>query len=204
MQREELESLVLKIKEGQSELFPKLFEYLKSDLKKMASQYFIAGSDDGDIMQECRIGLALAVKDFQPTGGANFKNFAVNICCKRHLITTVSHANRKKYGIHNAADSLDAQTNDDDDSSLADFIHDPELSVLEKMAESQAFDELKSALSSKLTKLECAILDYYLLNYSYKEISDILGVKCKAVDNALMRIRKKSTEIHQHYKDKSD
>ena len=187
--------MVAKIKAGNNTLFDELFNHLYSDLRKMSAQYFIAGSDENDLMQECRIGLWKAVQDYQEDKEMSFKNFAINICCKRHLITSVSHANRKKFAIHNSADSLDAPTSEDEDSSLADFIPDAGYNMLEQITTSQAFFESKGALFEKLTKLERSILDLYLIGNSYKEIADELMVKPKTVDNALMRIRKKAHEM---------
>lgn len=200
MERNELEFLVQKIKNGDEGLFNKLYSTLYSDLRKMSAQYFIAGGDEADIMQECRIGLWKAVQDFQTDGGMSFKNFAVNICCKRHIITSVSHANRKKFIIHNSADSLDASSNEDDDYNLSDFIPDTSENALDTITSSEVFDESKEMLFEKLTKLEKSILNLYLKFSSYKEIASKLGIKSKTVDNALMRIRKKSTEMLQQQK----
>lgn len=194
---EELDYYVQKIKDGEIQYFEKLFSLLQSDLKKMSAQYFIAGADTEDVTQECRIGLWKAIDDYSKTGGMNFKNFAINICCKRHLITAVSHANRKKYAVHNSADSLDAPSSDGDDSNLADFIQDNKESILDRITEQQFFEEHKTILFDKLTKLELSILQHYLNGYSYNEIAEMIDVKQKTVDNALMRIRKKAQTLDE-------
>lgn len=194
---EELDYYVQKIKDGEIQYFEKLFSLLQSDLKKMSAQYFIAGADVEDVIQECRIGLWKAIDDYSKTGGMNFKNFAINICCKRHLITAVSHANRKKYAVHNSADSLDAPSSDSDDSNLADFIQDNKESILDRITEQQFFEEHKTILFDKLTKLELSILQHYLNGYSYNEIAEMINVKQKTVDNALMRIRKKAQMLDE-------
>lgn len=195
LEKDNIEFLVEKIKSGDKELFNKLFEGLKGDLIKMSSGYFVAGGDKGDITSELQIGLWKAIQDYNSSAGMSFKNFSVNVCCKRHLITSVSHANRKKFLIHNNADSLDAPATDDDDSSKADFIHEEGLTIIEKLAMSQAFDSIKDVLFQKLTDLEKSIINEYLKGASYKEIADKLCVKTKTVDNALMRIRKKAQEL---------
>jgi RNA polymerase sporulation-specific sigma factor len=195
LNKDNLEFLVEKIKRGHSELFEELYQILYADLRKMSSPYFIAGGDENDIIQECRIGLLKAVSDYNSNAGMTFRNFAVNICCKRHLITTVSHANRKKYIIHNSADSLDTPTSEDEDSNLSDFIQDIDTNILDKIVSEQQFNDLKGVLCEKLTKLEKSIMELYLNGHSYKEISHILNVKPKTVDNALMRIRHKAAEV---------
>jgi RNA polymerase sporulation-specific sigma factor len=195
LDKEELEHIIFKAKHGDELAFEELYNSLYGDLRKMSSPYFIAGGDENDIIQECRIGLWKAINDFKSDAGMTFRNFAVNICCKRHLITTVSHANRKKFIIHNTADSLDATTSEDEDSNLSDFIQDMDTSILDKIVSEQEFKVIKDMLYDKLTKLEMSIIELYLKGHSYKEIANILGTKSKTVDNALMRVRKKSTEI---------
>ena len=44
-----------------------------------------------------------------------------------------------------------------------------------------------------------SIFGQYAYSSSYKDIADALQVKPKTVDNALMRIRKKSSETYQYY-----
>jgi RNA polymerase sporulation-specific sigma factor len=197
---EDILLLIDRVKNGdpseKTEAYNKIYNRLSTDLKKMAAQYFIAGSDKMDIAQECRVGLLKAINDFNPDAGMSFKNFAVNVCCKRHLITSVSHANRKKFLIHNNSDSLENPTSDSDDSSLADFIPDESKGLLDEIVDEETVHIIKEILFSKLTDLEKSIIEEYLRGSSYKDIAKDLEVKTKTVDNALMRIRKKASEIH--------
>lgn len=186
--------LVQKVKDGDIESFDKIYDILEIDLKKMSSQYYISGSDKSDILQECRIGLWKAIKDYNFEAGMSFKNFAVNVCCKRHLITSVSHANRKKFQVHNTADSIDTPTGDDD-SNIGDFIPDKNANISEILISIESYNSIKQVLFSKLTELEKSIISEYLKSSSYKEIAKNLNVKTKTVDNALMRIRKKAQEL---------
>ena len=55
----------------------------------------------------------------------------------------------------------------------------------------EAENELKSIIGKVLSKFEYQILVYYLKGYSYREISENIGKKEKAIDNAIQRIRKK-------------
>jgi len=201
LDKDKIEYLVEKIKAGNGHLFDELYKGLYSDLRKMASAYYIAGGDEGDIQQECQIGLWKAVKDYNNTAGMSFKNFAINVCCKRHLITSVSHANRKKFIIHNSADSLDTPTSEDDDSYLSDFIQDDSTSILDKIAADEIFESCKDLLFEKLTKLERSVLELYLMGASYKEIAISLGIKPKTVDNSLMRARSKAAEVYSNNRD---
>jgi len=195
-------NLVRKAKEGDDKSFDKIIKILEHDLKKIASKFFIVGSDDQDVLQECKIGVWKAIKDFDESGGMSFKNFSLSLCCKRHLITAMSHANTLKYKLHNESVSLSSPTSqhvDDITLTYADVIEDPNSNLLDNYIEMEEFNENINLIKGKLTKLELSIFNQYAYNSSYKDIAEVLDVKPKTVDNALMRIRKKSAESYKIY-----
>jgi RNA polymerase sporulation-specific sigma factor len=199
----QLKQLVRKAKEGDEKSFDKIIKILEPDLKKISSKYYIVGSDEQDVLQECRIGVWKSIKDYNEEGGMTFKNFSVNVCVKRHLITAMSHANTQKFKLHNEAFSLSAPSSmhGDDENSLtfADSIPDPSSDLLKQYIVHEEFNVNIGIISDKLTDLECSIFEQYAYNSSYKDIATALNVKPKTVDNALMRIRKKSQEAYQSY-----
>jgi RNA polymerase sporulation-specific sigma factor len=197
-----LKQLVRKAKEGDDKAFDKIIKILEPDLKKITSKYYIIGSDDQDVLQECRIGVWKAIKDYDEEGGMTFKNFSVNLCVKRHLITAMSHANTQKFKLQNEAVSLSApvsKSEDDGVQTYADFIPDHNSDLLQQYIVQEEFSVNLNMISDKLTDLECSIFEQYAFNSSYKDIASALNVKPKTVDNALMRIRKKSQEAYQYY-----
>jgi DNA-directed RNA polymerase specialized sigma24 family protein len=114
----------------------------------------------------------------------------------------MSHANTFKFKHHNESVSLQSVPSsqvDDITLTYADIIQDPSPSLLESYIEKEEFDENLELVKDKLTKLEFSIFSQYAYNTSYKEIAKTLDVKAKTVDNALMRIRKKSQESYQSY-----
>ena len=87
--------LVNSAKGGDDRAFDKILSELEPELKKISKRYFISGSDPQDVLQEGRIGVWKAVMDFDDSKDMSFKNFALNLCVKRHVITAVAAANRK-------------------------------------------------------------------------------------------------------------
>lgn len=198
-----LKFLVRKAKAGDDQAFKEIIKILDPDLKKISNKYYIVGSDDSDVLQECRIGVWKAIKDFDENGGMTFRNFSVNLCVKRHLITAMSHANTLKFRLQNEAISLSAPTSQSDDDgtqTYADCIPDPSSDLLGQYIAMEEFSVNFNAISGKLTELELSILNQYAVNSSYKDIANSLNVKPKTVDNALMRIRKKSSDTFQRYR----
>jgi RNA polymerase sporulation-specific sigma factor len=185
---------------------------VEPDLKKIAPHFFIVGGDREDVMQELRLGVFKAVNSYDCTKDTTFKNFCVNLVCKRHLATAIASAKRMKNSALNDSISLDAPfiLNDDGNfHSLGDYIPDkknpydesPEVNLVEDIIVKEELEINSTMLLNKLTSLEAEIFVEYGQNSSYKEISQSLQVPAKCVDNALTRIRKKASEVYIQFKD---
>jgi RNA polymerase sporulation-specific sigma factor len=199
-----LTQLARKAKENDEEAFNEILRILDPEIKKISNKYYIVGSDEQDVIQECRIGIWKSIKDFDEEGGMSFKNFSLNLCVKRHLITAMSHANTQKFKLQNEAISLSApvsQSDDDGIQTYADYITDPNSDLTENYIAKEEFNTNLALVHDKLTKLEFSIFGQYAFNSSYKDIAHALNVKPKTVDNALMRIRKKANDAYKHYTD---
>jgi RNA polymerase sporulation-specific sigma factor len=204
--------LVNRAKAGNQAAFKKLLKMVEPDLKKIAPHFFIVGGDKEDVMQELRLGVFKAVNSYDCTKDTTFKNFCVNLVCKRHLATAIASAKRMKNSALNDSISLDAPfiLNDDGNfHSLGDYIPDkknpydesPEVNLVEDLIVREELELNSELLMDKLTPLEADIFVEYGHNSSYKEISQTLNVPAKCVDNALTRIRKKASEVYVQFKD---
>ena len=204
--------IVNRAKAGNQAAFKKLLKMVEPDLKKIAPHFFIVGGDREDVMQELRLGVFKAVNSYDCTKDTTFKNFCVNLVCKRHLATAIASAKRMKNSALNDSVSLDAPfiLNDDGNfHSLGDYIPDkknpydesPEVNLVEDIIVRQELELNSEMLMDKLTPLEADIFVEYGHNSSYKEISQTLHVPAKCVDNALTRIRKKASEVYIQFKD---
>jgi RNA polymerase sporulation-specific sigma factor len=204
--------IVNRAKAGNQAAFKKLLKMVEPDLKKIAPHFFIVGGDREDVMQELRLGVFKAVNSYDCTKDTTFKNFCVNLVCKRHLATAIASAKRMKNSALNDSVSLDAPfiLNDDGNfHSLGDYIPDkknpydesPEVNLVEDLIVREELEINSTMLLNKLTSLEAEIFVEYGQNSSYKEISQSLQVPAKCVDNALTRIRKKASEVYIQFKD---
>jgi len=199
---QDLSALASKAKDGDQKSFEEILKILDPEIKKLAHKYYIVGGDDQDVIQECRLGVWKAVKDFDSSAGMSFKNFSLSLCVKRHLITAMSHANTQKFRLQNEAISLSSPVSQSEDEGMqtyADYIPDPNSDLLNNYIIQEEFNTNLEMISEKLTKLEMSIFGQYAYSSSYKDIAEALEVKPKTVDNALMRIRKKSSETYQYY-----
>ena len=199
--------LVREAKTGDNQSFNKLLDMVEPDLKKIAAHYYIEGQSREDVLQELRIGVFKAVQSYDENKDMAFKNFCVNLVCKRHLATAISTAKRMKNSVLNKATSLDAPFVLGDDGNmqtLADFIPDRPNPLDESMGQPlieeiiirEEFETHAALLRARLTPLESDIFDQYAFDSSYKDIAETLGVQSKCVDNALMRIRNKARDVY--------
>ena len=199
---EQLLHLVRKAKKGDQRAFDLILKELEPDIKKKINRFYIRGGESADVLQEARIGLWKAIEDFNENGGMAFRYFAVNLCVPRRLITQISSANRNKFKLQNDAISLATPVRteiEDSEQSLADFIQDENSDMLSDILIREQFDELADLLNTRLTPLEKSVFEKYAEEDSYKDIAKSLNQTPKAVDNALMRIRKKAREVLATY-----
>ena len=201
----QLIKLVRQAKLGNERAFDKILKELEPDMKKKINRFYIRGGESADVLQEARIGLWKAIEDFNEDGGMAFRYFAVNLCVPRRLITQISSANRNKFKLQNDAISLSTPVRtevEDSEQSLGDFIQDDESNMLDYILIKEEFEELSRVLNTRLTPLERSVFEKRAEEDSYKDIAKALGQTPKAVDNALMRIRKKAREVLEcHDKD---
>lgn len=173
-----------------------LLERYQGLLGHICEKYFLRDGERDDLMQEAMIGFVQAVQDYNPESGKQFKNFAF-LCVKRELDSCVKRSNRKKHMILNDAVPIN-YTNGEDEEMVENeallmerdktgSVITPESLMLEK----ESCVETSSILADILSKLEYKVLIMRLMGYSYNEITLLLQLENKSVDNAMQRIRKK-------------
>lgn len=146
---------------------------------QIASKFHAAGVDPDDWRQEGLIGLLDAIRSYEPEKRVSFRTYA-SVCIRNRLLKAVSAAQAKYNHALNEAVSLD-------DSLPTYQLENPEALFLEKESMAEISRQIKILLSS----FERKTLSLYLQGFCYKDISRILGVSIKSVDNSLVRIRKK-------------
>ena len=190
------EQIIEKIQNGDEKATLYLLEKYKNLVNSKVGKYFIIGAEKEDIVQEGMIGLYKAIKNFDITKENSFKTFA-NICVERQLITAIKSSNRQKHKPLNFYLSLNTEAYDNDEDSIElietfnnDIIEDP----LETVMKKEYFEEIQDMMKNNLSKFEMSVLENFLQGYSYEVIARKLDTPVKSIDNAIQRIRKKTTK----------
>ena len=177
-----------------------LYARYKSVVRSRARNYYLAGGDSEDLLQEGMIGLYKAVCTYSKERNVPFLQYAI-LCIDRQILTAVKLANRKKHSplneyvsIHQPLGNLSFENSE----TLADILpekegQDPEDAFIGK----ESFRYLNEELNSLLSTMEKKVLRLYTEGMSYQQIAASVGKPLKSVDNAIQRIKKKVALIQR-------
>lgn len=198
------EELVYYAKNGSQRAAEHLISRYRSLVESKARNYFLAGADHEDVVQEGMIGLFKAIRDFRHDRLAKFRPFA-ELCVTRQIITAVKAAMRQKHTPLNDYISIYHSTqNDDSEGSLVEIIPDrnapnPEEWIINRKLPQVIFELVRPTLS----QLEVEVLDRYLEGMSYREMAKQLQRHTKCIDNALQRVKRKLGQVYyEHYEER--
>lgn len=143
-------------------------------------------------MQEGRIGLYKAIRDYDISNEKEFRYFAA-ICITRNILTAVRLANSKTKSILNNSISIEKPINENEYENLNinDFLIDTNSNSEEILIKKENKKEFEEKLKTILTEYEIDVFYLKTKGYSYEKISEKLGKNIKSIDNTMCRIRKK-------------
>ena len=186
------DEIVSMAKKGDKEAEEYLIRKYKEFVKNRSRQYYIAGADRDDIIQEGMIGIFKAIRDYEDDKGASFSTFA-ELCITRQIISAIKQARRLKHGPLNTYISLSKSISDEEPvNNLENILFsskdtDPESMLLLK----EEINHIENNGSEIFSKLEQKVLSGYINGKNYVEIAALLGKSPKSIDNAIQRIKKK-------------
>ena len=198
--QQEVDEVIKQAQRGDKRAIEYLINQNMDIVYAKAKYFFIKGLDKDDVIQEGRVGLYKAIRDYKVDRRASFRGFS-QLCVHRQLVSAIKKANRQKHIPLNTSTSLD-KTIDYDDSkgrSFNEILPDKDENLEEDFIYREVLKVIFSDIEKELTKLELEVFLQYLDNKSYREISNFLNVNVKTVDNALQRARKKIEEIKCNY-----
>ncbi len=150
---------------------------LRSVINGMAHRFPEHHRDD--LVQEGILGLYSAVRSYDSSRGVPFEAFAV-LCIKRKMYTYCTHFIKNDVNYIDETEKLES-----DEVFEEDILH------------KTLIEDLFSKLRQNLSDLEKNVLDLYLKDLSYADISFRLSIPEKSVDNAMSRIKTKLKKIFE-------
>lgn len=180
--------------EGDKEATEHILSKYKNLVRARAKDYYLAGADRDDLVQEGMIGLFKAIRDFDITKQASFRGFA-ELCIKRQILTAIKMATRQKHIPLNSYVSLSATVYEEEsERTLVEMLAERESSDPEAMLlRREKAEAMELEIAQRLSSLERSVLSLHLSGMDYREIAVELGREPKSIDNALQRIKRKLT-----------
>ena len=192
------EELILRFKNGESEILDYLMEKYKDMVRKKARAMFLIGGDNDDLIQEGMIGLFKAVRDYDCGRDASFYTFA-DLCISRQMYTAVQASKRLKHSPLNSYVSLYERSSEGTDNEEKNLIEAlaarTQMSPEELFLDKERVEDLERAIETELSSFEKQVLDLYLTGMSYTQIAKVLGRDEKSTDNALQRLKSKIRKL---------
>ena len=188
MERRTDEELVEAFHRGERESADELLARYKPFVLKLSRARYIVGGDRDDMIQEGMIGLYKAIRDYdaEKAQAAPFSAFAA-LCVDRQMMSAVEASRREKNRVLNTSLLIG---DDEWEHVIQELAESPEKIVIEQ----EVKDEKLRKLWEILSPMEKKVMNLYISGMDYREIASALGKTPKSIDNALQRIRKKSTE----------
>lgn len=175
---------------GDADAFAELFRIFRPRIFRIARQYFVPGWERDDLLQEGTIGFYKAIRDYK-NGLGSFSAF-VDLCVRRQVITFIKTATRQKHALLNHALSLDAPAFADSDALRVACLRGHDGASPRHHEDSVEF---LNALWHRCSELERGVLSMYSNDYSFLEMAWELGVKLKAIDSAVWRVKTKARKL---------
>lgn len=194
------EQLLEKLRGRDEEVLEYLTEKYKGLVRTLANQYYLAGGDKEDLVQEGMIGLFKAIRDYRPDRNASFYSFAV-LCIKRSLYTAITRSQSKSNRPLNEYISLSADVDADmsekeGTQTLLDALEAESAFTPEQVVLDQDFlNDFAQQSTEHLSETEYKVMNLLLEGKTYQEIAQILSVSPKSADNAIQRCRQKLKKI---------
>ncbi len=184
--------LVLLAQGGDHQAMECLLDRYRSVVEASARDYFWAGADDEDIVQEGMIGLYKAVGDYMPEANMSFRSFA-RLCIRRQIISALKAATRHKHALLNSSVSIAEPVRGSEEfMMLAETLADGGSSDPERIVISRhIWANIRQLALSALSQLEWRALINYIGGAQYQDIAEQFGYNIKQIDNALQRAKKK-------------
>lgn len=193
------EELALEAQHGNAESFELLLTRFKPLVRSQASQYFLAGGDHDDLIQEGMIGLFKAVRVFDVRSGSRFAALA-KTTVHNSIIDALKRDQAGKHQALNQSKSLSPSDEQEPNAKDKLIIQDSRsqsglnLSPLDSIEAGEAATKIVSLMTEELSKRELAVLLASIRGLQTREIAEELELTEKQTIGALARARRKLKE----------
>ena len=197
------EELIILVKESNEAatdvLYNKYYYIIPLIIKKYRNILYSLEIDMHELTEEAIITLINAITSYSSNKTANLKTY-INLCIERKIRSIISKKKNDKTNLQDNALSLDYNYKEDY-QTLKNFISDNNKNNPETLlTQEENYIKFIQIIEQNLSKKEKIVLEQLLNGLSNKEISEILDIDYKKINNTISRIRKKISNVIQNNK----
>lgn len=178
--------LMYLISENNEDAYQTIFEKYQPLVFKEAIKYIFLskklGISEEDLIEEGKVGLYKAIEEYN--NEVEFFTFA-SICIKRSIFKLLKKSSTYKQKILNEAIDI----NQDNDDSIY-YQEEKDKDIVQNLI-NEEFESKITKFKHKLNEQDSTIFELKYNGFTYKEISKILNLDKKYIDNRLLSIRNK-------------
>ena len=178
--------LMYLISENNEDAYQTIFEKYQPLVFKEAIKYIFLskklGISEEDLIEEGKVGLYKAIEGYN--NEVEFFTFA-SICIKRSIFILLKKSSTYKQKILNEAIDI----NQDNDDSIY-YQEEKDKDIVQNLI-NEEFESKITKFKHKLNEQDSTIFELKYNGFTYKEISEILNLDKKYIDNRLLSIRNK-------------
>jgi RNA polymerase sporulation-specific sigma factor len=191
-----VESLIKLAQSGDKEAMNLIMVKFEPMIKSIASKYYGAWADFQDLVQIGFVGLIQGVFSFDENNNTKFSTFAyLNISSE--IKSFLTYLNRLKNKVLSDATSIESMFEDYSEDSDYYF----EVPSETDLHQSVIYDYIFEKSLEKMKDIEKEIIKLWLDNSSYDEISEILDISKKKVDNTVQKFKKVANTVMNYIND---
>lgn len=148
------------------------------------------GIELSDLIQEGMVGLSFAIHHYDEKNGALFYTYA-RTCIEHKILSTIISAQRLKHKVLNESISINMGIDGDEQSEIGPLLSDESMNPERMLIDNEDEEELQLMIYQELNDQERRILELRMNGFTYVEISKLLDINKKKVDNIVQKIRAK-------------
>lgn len=177
--------LIYLIKEDNEEALNLMFNKYEPLIRKIASHYYLIFKsikiDYEDLIQEGRIGLFEAIKNYKLKREVLFYTYAI-VCIKGRIISFLKKQTTNKNIVLSTSYSIE-----ESNLTKEPYYYEEPLELIEDSNYFSIIIRFKNSLDF----IDSNIFELRYNFFSYEEIANLLNIKIKDVDNRIYKIKKK-------------
>jgi RNA polymerase sporulation-specific sigma factor len=198
-----LSQMVMSAQQGNKDACSAILTCCDNLVRTVARSYYIQGADAEDLLQEARVGLLKAIRDYrQSEAHGRFIPFA-SLCIRRQVQTAVKAALRNKHLPLNSGISLSEPIGVGEGTTVGDIIVSSAFRDFCGMLDSKELVEaIRQGFRETLSELERQVLSLYIAGFNREEIARTLNRGARSIESALYRAKNKVRAYAQQHLDR--